>query len=40
MVPPKATVLHAIKLPSKGGDTQFVDMQRAYDDLDEVTCPR
>lgn len=33
-MPPKATVLHAITLPSKGGDTQFVDMQRAYDDLD------
>ena len=32
--PPKATVLHAVKLPSDGGDTQFVDMRRAYDDLD------
>ena len=31
--PPKATVLHAVKLPSKGGDTQFVNMYRAYDDL-------
>jgi taurine dioxygenase len=31
--PPKATVLSAVKLPSKGGDTQFVDMVRAYQDL-------
>lgn len=31
--PPKATVLSAVKLPSKGGDTQFVNMYRAYDDL-------
>ncbi len=33
--PPKATVLSAVKLPSKGGDTQFVNMYRAYDDLPE-----
>jgi taurine dioxygenase len=32
--PPKATLLHAIKLPSSGGDTQFVDMSRAYEGLD------
>lgn len=32
--PPKATLLHAVKLPSSGGDTQFVDMSRAYEDLD------
>jgi taurine dioxygenase len=31
--PPKATVLHAVKLPDRGGDTQFVNMQRAYDEL-------
>jgi taurine dioxygenase len=31
--PPKATVLHAVKLPDQGGDTQFVNMHRAYDDL-------
>ena len=31
--PPKATVLHAVKLPDRGGDTQFVNMHRAYDDL-------
>jgi taurine dioxygenase len=32
-VPPKATSLHPIELPSRGGDTQFVTMHRAYDDL-------
>jgi alpha-ketoglutarate-dependent taurine dioxygenase len=31
--PPKATVLHAVRLPDRGGDTQFVNMQRAYEDL-------
>ncbi len=31
--PPKATVLHAIKLPDHGGDTQFVNMQLAYEAL-------
>jgi taurine dioxygenase len=31
--PPKATMLHAVSLPSKGGDTQFVDVRKAYDDL-------
>ena len=34
-VPPKATVLHAVKLPSAGGDTQFVDMCGAYEALPE-----
>jgi taurine dioxygenase len=38
--PPKATVLSAMKLPSKGGDTQFVDMYRAYDDLPQETKDR
>ena len=33
--PPKATSLLAITLPSKGGDTQFVDVRRAYDELPE-----
>lgn len=32
--PPKATMLHAVNLPSHGGDTQFVDVRRAYDELD------
>lgn len=31
--PPKATVLHAVTLPDRGGDTQFVNMHRAYEDL-------
>lgn len=35
-IPPKATMLHAISLPTKGGDTQFVDMHAAYDDLPEA----
>jgi taurine dioxygenase len=28
--PPKATVLHAVALPDRGGDTQFADMAAAY----------
>jgi taurine dioxygenase len=35
--PPKATMLHAIALPDFGGDTQFVDVRAAYDDLPEAT---
>jgi len=31
--PPKATALHAVKLPKRGGDTQFVNMYEAYDAL-------
>ena len=31
--PPKATMLHAVALPSVGGDTQFVDVRRAFDEL-------
>ena len=38
--PPKATVLHAVELPDSGGDTQFVDMRRAYDDLPNDTKQR
>jgi len=33
--PPKATTLFAVELPSNGGDTQFVNMHDAYDDLPE-----
>jgi taurine dioxygenase len=36
-VPPKATALHAVKLPNTGGDTQFVNMCEAYDALPEAT---
>jgi taurine dioxygenase len=32
-VPCKATALHAVVLPSSGGDTLFVDTARAYADL-------
>jgi taurine dioxygenase len=38
--PPKATTLHAISLPSFGGDTQFVDVRKAFDDLPEETKRR
>lgn len=33
LAPPKATMLHAVALPSHGGDTQFVDVRRAFQDL-------
>jgi taurine dioxygenase len=33
--PPKATMLFAVALPSSGGDTQYVNMHDAYDDLPE-----
>ncbi len=32
--PPKATILHAKSLPKTGGDTQFVNMARAFETLD------
>jgi len=32
-VPPKATSLYPVSLPTRGGDTQFVNMHHAYDDL-------
>ena len=38
--PPMATVLHAVKLPSRGGDTQFANMAAAYDALPEATKSR
>lgn len=34
--PPKATTLHAVALPPTGGDTQFVDVRAAFDDLPEA----
>jgi taurine dioxygenase len=34
--PPKATSLVAVEIPSYGGDTQFVDVRRAYDDLPQA----
>ena len=38
--PPKATVLHAVRLPDKGGDTQYVNMHLAYDGLPDETRRR
>jgi taurine dioxygenase len=35
--PPKATMLYAVDLPSRGGDTQYVNMHAAYSDLPEAT---
>ncbi len=35
--PPKATTLFAVELPSRGGDTQYVNMHDAYDDLPDST---
>jgi taurine dioxygenase len=39
-VPPKATVLHAVQLPDVGGDTQYVNMRLAYDELPSETKRR
>jgi len=38
--PPKATTLFAVELPSSGGDTQYVNMHDAYDDLPAATRQR
>jgi taurine dioxygenase len=38
--PPKATMLHAVQLPDRGGDTQFVNMHRAWQDLPEAMRQR
>src|SRR5260370_21429856 len=38
--PSKATVLHAVRLPDKGGDTQYVNMHLAYDGLPDETRRR
>lgn len=35
--PPKATILHAVSVPSKGGDTSFCNLRKAYAALDEAT---
>ena len=37
VIPAKYSLLHAVSIPSKGGDTQFADMRAAYDALDEET---
>jgi len=38
--PPKATVLYAVQIPGKGGDTRFVNMRKAYEALDDETKAR
>jgi taurine dioxygenase len=38
--PPKATLLFPVSLPKTGGDTQYVNMHKAYDDLPEATKAR
>jgi len=38
--PPKATILHAVRLPDHGGDTQYANMAAAYDDLPAVMKQR
>ena len=38
--PPKATILHAVSLPDRGGDTQYVNMHLAYEGLLEETKQR
>ena len=38
--PPKATTLFPVSLPSHGGDTQYVNMHEAYDDLSAATKER
>lgn len=35
--PPKATILYAIDVPSRGGDTRYVNMRRAYETLPDET---
>ncbi|HEY7245419.1 MAG TPA: TauD/TfdA family dioxygenase [Xanthobacteraceae bacterium] len=39
-IPPKATMLFAVELPASGGDTQYVNMHDAYDDLPAATKRR
>ncbi len=38
--PPKATLLFPVSLPKTGGDTQYVNMHKAYDDLPTQTKQR
>ena len=37
MIPAKYSLLHARRIPSKGGNTEFADMRAAYDALDAET---
>jgi alpha-ketoglutarate-dependent taurine dioxygenase len=38
--PPLLTILYAVEVPQAGGDTEFADMQCAYDALPETTKRR
>lgn len=38
--PARATMLHSITVPSKGGETLFADQRAAYDDLPDATKAR
>jgi len=37
VVPAKYSLLRAVRIPSKGGNTEFADMRTAYDALDDET---
>jgi alpha-ketoglutarate-dependent 2,4-dichlorophenoxyacetate dioxygenase len=37
VIPAKYSLLHARRIPSRGGDTEFADMRAAYDALDDET---
>ena len=37
VTPAKYSILHAISIPTEGGNTEFADMRAAYDALDETT---
>jgi taurine dioxygenase len=39
-LPPKASALYAVEIPPTGGDTQFANMERAYETLPEATRRR
>jgi taurine dioxygenase len=39
-IPPKATALHAVRLPATGGDTQFINMHGAYEALADAVQNR
>jgi taurine dioxygenase len=38
--PPKATLLYPVSLPTSGGDTQYVNMHEAYEELSEAAKRR
>jgi alpha-ketoglutarate-dependent 2,4-dichlorophenoxyacetate dioxygenase len=40
VVPAKYSLLRAVAIPSKGGNTEFADMRAAYDGLDDETRAR